>query len=312
MSVWPRDSAFVAAALSAYGHAEDASRLLGFLQSVQREDGLFEARYLPDASGRAPDDRGVQLDGSGWSLWALLQWVQHQAEPRRSRELTRFGSMLERASAACLRLTDDGASLPPISPDYWEIKEDAVTLGNAAPFLIGLQAASKLYVVVGESQKSTLLEMASIKYHQVIQDAFSPNGYCRYTDSDERDAVINFLFPPLVTEIDPKVVPSWRSARRELRRPAGGLAPGAGWKNDGISWTPHTALFSLTAACIVPQSKQGMAWIGCSAIAPPLDLSRRRSLVTAVQRLWHRLLGHAPPCFSPAMRSETASSCPLM
>ena len=29
---------------------------------------------------------------------------------------------------------------------------------------------------------------------------------------------------------------------------AGGLAPGAGWKQDGISWTPETALVAYTAA----------------------------------------------------------------
>ncbi|MHB1473198.1 MAG: glycoside hydrolase family 15, partial [Dermatophilaceae bacterium] len=27
-----------------------------------------------------------------------------------------------------------------------------------------------------------------------------------------------------------------------------GLAPGAGWKQDGISWTPETALVAYTAA----------------------------------------------------------------
>jgi GH15 family glucan-1,4-alpha-glucosidase len=31
-------------------------------------------------------------------------------------------------------------------------------------------------------------------------------------------------------------------------RPAGGLAPGSKWKNDGISWTPETALVAYTAA----------------------------------------------------------------
>jgi hypothetical protein len=41
---------------------------------------------------------------------------------------------------------------------------------------------------------------------------------------------------------------AWTAAQSELRRPAGGLAPGAGWRADGISWTPETALFALTAA----------------------------------------------------------------
>ena len=33
-----------------------------------------------------------------------------------------------------------------------------------------------------------------------------------------------------------------------MRRPAGGLSPGAGWKNDGISWTPQTSLVALADA----------------------------------------------------------------
>ena len=33
-----------------------------------------------------------------------------------------------------------------------------------------------------------------------------------------------------------------------MARPAGGLAPGAAWKRDGISWTPQTSLYALTAA----------------------------------------------------------------
>ncbi len=33
-----------------------------------------------------------------------------------------------------------------------------------------------------------------------------------------------------------------------MHRPAGGLAPGTGWKDDGISWTPETAQFALAHA----------------------------------------------------------------
>jgi len=46
-----------------------------------------------------------------------------------------------------------------------------------------------------------------------------------------------------------------------MRRPAGGLAPGAGWKDDGISWTPETALFALTAAATGQQGR-ARSWLG--------------------------------------------------
>src|SRR5690625_3670975 len=67
--VWPRDASFIAAALATAGHPDDAIAILEFLQDVQHPDGTFEARYLPDGSG-PPDDRGIQIDGTGWVLWA--------------------------------------------------------------------------------------------------------------------------------------------------------------------------------------------------------------------------------------------------
>ena len=70
--VWPRDSALAAAALARTGHTADAERIVGFLQQAQPESGLFQARYLPDGSG-VPDARGVELDGLGWSLWAMAE-----------------------------------------------------------------------------------------------------------------------------------------------------------------------------------------------------------------------------------------------
>ena len=80
--VWPRDSALVAAAFARTGHLGDAERILDFLQQVQPESGLFQARYLPDRSG-VPDDRGVELDGLGWALWATAQVAAELAEPER-------------------------------------------------------------------------------------------------------------------------------------------------------------------------------------------------------------------------------------
>ena len=45
-----------------------------------------------------------------------------------------------------------------------------------------------------------------------------------------------------------------------MRQPAGGISPGVGWKKDGISWTPETALFGLAAASSGEPGK-ALAWI---------------------------------------------------
>lgn len=261
--VWPRDSAFVVAALAASGHLTDAAKVLDFLQRLQPQDGVFQARYLPDGSGRTPDRRGIQLDGSGWTLWAMLKWAEAVPAHERTSELQKFAVLLHRSTSACLRLTDNGTTLPPPSSDYWEIKEEKVTLGTAALFLVGLQASAKLHSMLGDPNKSGMLSSAAIQYQTVITCAFSQNGYSRYTDGDERDAAIAFLLPPFVDEIEPAVVDAWQKARSELRRPAGGLAPGAGWKHDGISWTPQTSLFALAAASIGARdlAEQGLGWL---------------------------------------------------
>lgn len=38
---------------------------------------------------------------------------------------------------------------------------------------------------------------------------------------------------------------AWEQAVASMARTAGGLAPGAGWRQDGVSWTPTTSLLAL-------------------------------------------------------------------
>ena len=49
-----------------------------------------------------------------------------------------------------------------------------------------------------------------------------------------------------------------------MGRPAGGVAPGESWKNDGISWTPETALFAAAWAATGHRSRAEslLGWLG--------------------------------------------------
>ena len=257
--VWPRDSAFVVAALSGTGHSEEAAAILTFLQRVQKADGTFEARYEP-GSGRPPDHRGVQLDGTGWSLWGLWRWSQSVPAPARAERVAEFALLLRRSAAACLRLTDLGRSLPPVSADYWELSTHRMTLANAALFLVGLQAAAKLHLILGDAAAAAVLQEAGQRYRKVIAKTFSGNGYPRYADGHAQDAAVCFLLPPFVDEVDPLVLDAWRRAPLKLRRPAGGLAPGGNWRQDGVSWTPVTALFGMTASSL-GDHEQARSWL---------------------------------------------------
>jgi GH15 family glucan-1,4-alpha-glucosidase len=244
--VWPRDASFVAVAMAELGHYEDALALLEFLAALQYSDGRFEARFLPDGSG-VPDDRGIQLDGSGWVLWASGEVVARMPVAQRADAVARLEPLITRSGQTLqqARLTDDG--LPPASPDFWETPASSPTLGTAAPWLAGARAAADLASLVGDEERAQ--DMAGLADHlaSAVAEHFAPT-YPRMPGRADPDAAVAFMLPPFTAVADAEIVAAWRRAAKMMERPAGGVAPGAGWRNDGVSWTPQTSLFALTAA----------------------------------------------------------------
>jgi GH15 family glucan-1,4-alpha-glucosidase len=240
--VWPRDSAFVAVALAETGHPEEAQRVLGFLDRLPLDpERGFEARYRPDGSG-PPDDRGPQLDGCGWVLWALER--VHAAGDRTL--AGSFAGLQDRCTDHLLAVTDDGRRLPPDSPDYWEVSEWRTTLGTAAPVLAGLGHSADLYAARGLSQRVDRVRLAALRLAGVVHRHFGPE-FERYGGHGGLDAAVAMLMPPFLPERH-GVVAAWSRYQVDALRTAGGLAPGTSWKQDGVSWTPETALVAYTAA----------------------------------------------------------------
>ncbi len=245
--VWPRDASFVAVALARTGHVEDALDVLGFLDRVQSPDGSFQARYLPDGSG-PPDDRGVQTDGTGWALWAAGQVVMQIADDdERAAAARQLRPLVERSTRHAIELVArDG--LPPASPDYWEVPEDALTLGTVAPLVAGLQQASRLLPLTDDDALARSAFDAALRSKVAVIRAFGPTGFARYADGGHADAASAFLLPPFLTDAVPGAERAWRASATLMVRPADGLAPGAGWRDDGVSWTPQTSLYAWVAA----------------------------------------------------------------
>jgi glucoamylase len=245
---WPRDSAFVAVALARTGHHAEALQALTFLQRVQLVDGGFEARYLLDGSG-PPDDRERQSDGAGWVLWAAAEVSRSPAD---AGALSSLRPLLDNATSFALTATNDGRELPQASPDYWEVGVSRISLGTAAPLLAGLEASQKMYVTLGERALAERSGAAASRLRIVIDERFA-NGWERfgsrgYRDAGGLDAAVTFLMPPFARSPSSSLVDAWMHYQSEALRPAGGLAPGAQWKEDGISWTPETAMVAYTAA----------------------------------------------------------------
>ena len=246
--VWPRDASFVAVALARTGHVEDALEVLGFLADVQAADGSFQARYLPDGSGDVPDDREAQTDGTGWVLWAAGQVVAAAPADARAATAERLAPLVRRAAASAVGLVADDA-LPAASPDYWERPERELTLGTVAPLLAGLEAAGGVLTLLGDDEAAAEARDAAVRTRAAVEREFGDaTAYGRYADGALPDAASAFTLPPFQPAPLAGAPEAWLASADAMARPAGGLAPGAGWKQDGISWTPQTSLYALTAA----------------------------------------------------------------
>lgn len=257
--VWPRDASFTAVALARTGHTADALRVLEFLAGLQSADGTFQARYLPDGSG-PPDDRGVQEDGTGWVLWATAQVAAELPASGRAALPPSLLRMVDRASTRVLGITRGGTELPPPSMDYWEVPEPSLTLGTVAPLLAGLEASVHVYQDVGQLVRSQRLAVAAIRLRARVEASFGGRGYPRHVDGDKLDAALAFALPPFQPLALAGAEDVWARAVNVMGRPGGGLAPGEGWKEDGISWTPETALFALSAAS-TGRNEQARGWL---------------------------------------------------
>lgn len=256
--VWPRDASFTAVALARTGHPDDAYAVLDYLRRVSRgaDDVVLEARYLADGSGGVPDGRSAQLDGSGWVLWAVAQWYAQAAPgPATAADLERLRPLVVDAVAAIRAHVDDDG-LPGVFADYWEVREPVPTLGTLAPLLLGARSAGPVLAALGEPDVDDLVELLLAG-----QQRFAP-GYPRRLDGDTTDTAVAFLMPPFAPA-DAQVSAAWAAAAPSMERVAGGLAPGSDWKADGVSWTPTTAVFALTAAASgdVVQATERLDWL---------------------------------------------------
>ncbi|HRA50328.1 glycoside hydrolase family 15 [Actinotalea sp.] len=258
--VWPRDASFTAVALTRTGHPDDALRVLDYLRRMQDEtstDGVFAARYLPDGSGDVPDGRGPQLDGNGWVLWAVAEWYAG-ARPGGARDaaLAGLSPLVERSVDAIRAQVDPRTGLPGVYADYWEVREQVPTLGTLAPLLLGARAIGPVLDALGLDPVDDVVRLL-----EAGQREFAPD-YPRRHGGATTDTAVAFLMPPFAP-LDPQVQAAWLAAAPTMTRSGGGLAPGSDWKPDGISWTPSTAVFALTAAASgdVDQATDRLDWL---------------------------------------------------
>ena len=90
---------------------------------------------------------------------------------------------------------------------------------------------------------------------------FAP-AWGRHLQRDDVDAAIALVLPPFTRPLaGARTVRQTAAAR--MHRPTGGLAPGAGWRDDGVSWTPETALMAWSALSLGMEEEgtRLLAWL---------------------------------------------------
>ena len=161
-------------------------------------------------------------------------------------------SLLDKAIGFALATTDDGRRLPPPSPDYWEVPVSRTSLGTVALLLTGLQASQRLYGALGEPALASVPEPRPRDCSANVRERFD-DGYERFATGGRAGTAAGGrghlpACPRSRRSAAPGAVDAWIRYQSDALRSAGGLAPGAQWKQDGISWTPETALVAYTAS----------------------------------------------------------------
>ncbi|MGW7685715.1 glucoamylase [Kribbella sp. NPDC054772] len=247
--VWPRDASFVAVARCAIGQYDQALDVLSFLDRVRPSAGRWEARYT-DSGGLVGDGRSQQLDGSGWVLWAT--WFCHAGG--------KYWDLVRQSADQIIKeLGSDG--LPAPSSDYWERPESELTLGTVAPLLTGLRSAVRIATDQQHPAEAARWRSALDTLSKATDKTFGPDyprtpaqatsfvepGVAPISLDGGADAIVTVLGPPFAPA-RPVVTTAINRTHAVLTQPNGGVTPGEDWRADGVSWTPQTALFALSAA----------------------------------------------------------------
>ena len=155
--VWPRDLVETAGGLLASGAADDARRVLAYLQATQDADGHWPQNMWNDGT---PFWGGVQLDETSFPI--LLVDLAHRCAAVGAAELRRFWPMVRRAAGFIVR---DG---PVTQQDRWE-EDPGYSPFTLAVTVAALLAAAELADGEGERAMAAYLRDTADTWNACIE-----------------------------------------------------------------------------------------------------------------------------------------------
>lgn len=161
--MWPRDGAFVTAALDEVGDRHAARKFFEFATSVLSDDGYFMHKYRPDQSlgsswhpwiVNGKTELPIQEDETALVLWAL--WEHYRVTKDLEFVESLYHSFIKPAGLFLMSHRNPYTGLPKPSYNLWEENFGIHTFTAAATYG-GLMAASRFAGILGKTRSETNL-----------------------------------------------------------------------------------------------------------------------------------------------------------
>jgi GH15 family glucan-1,4-alpha-glucosidase len=243
--VWPRDGAFVAAALDRAGYRGVTRRFYQFCQRTLSESGYFWHKYNPDGTigsswhpllGPKGPQLPIQEDETALVLWALGQHYRQSKDQEFISDL--YSELVHPAANFLVRFRDEQTGLPHESYDLWEERRGVFTFTVAA-VVAGLTEAAMMASAVGDLRRAERFAAAAAETKAaMLKHLWSPERRCflrgLYMRKDgevvpdptlESSTMAVFLLGVLAAD-DPMVEATVRTLEKGLwaNTPVGGIA----------------------------------------------------------------------------------------
>lgn len=243
--MWPRDGAFIAAALIKAGYSEISRRFFNFCRQIIDSNGYFLHKFSPDGSvgsswhpwwSAGHYELPIQEDETALVIWALWLHFNKFHDVEFIKPLYR--DLIIRAAEFMFLYRDEKTKLPKPSYDLWEEKRGVHTY-TVSTVVAGLRAAANFAQAFGEIELAAKYRTVADEIKKAMaQHLFNPtlNRFAKFAHTRNSEGytldmtIDSSLFAlwyfGVFTPDDPKIVSTLQAvySRLWVKTNVGGLA----------------------------------------------------------------------------------------